>query len=80
MTDDEKKVVEMLVAQTPTSHTNEVMNNLSAMMHWPSDKTDSFVKALEESGLVIRKSDGFKDNPSGSAIHIVRYWWVPGKN
>ncbi len=79
MTDDEKKVVEMLVAQMPTSHPNEVMNNLSAMMHWPSDKTNNFVKALEETGLVVRKSDGFEGMPSGSAIQIVKYWWVPGK-
>ena len=80
MIDDEKKVVEMLVGQAPTSHPNEVMNSISTMMHWASEKTDTFVKQLEDTGLVIRKSDGFKDFfPAGEKLQMTRFWWVRGK-
>jgi len=76
ITDDEKRVIEILVGFGPTADAYTApLHAVSKAMPWESAKTNKVVEGLVNRGLIRRAVGTFKKNQPGELLTTVQSRW-----
>jgi hypothetical protein len=76
MTEDEKKVIDILVSYPKTTNPRgEPFHAVDRAMTWATKETETFVDGLQERKLIRMKSSAFARADLGAKLPTSDWWW-----